>query len=61
VAPIIDGVRNALYSEVDSLEDGERRLRRAIETGEAFRITQECSICGGVIYCQGSVAITCFF
>jgi hypothetical protein len=61
VKPIVNGVRNALYSEVNSLEDGERRVRRAIEMGAAFIITQECSICGGVIHCQGSAAIACFF
>lgn len=35
--PMVDGIRDAVYAEVETLEDGERAVRMAIEKGETVR------------------------
>jgi hypothetical protein len=37
VEPMVVGIRYAVYAEVESLEDGERAVRMAIEKGEIVR------------------------
>jgi len=32
--PMVDGICDAVYAEVETLEDGERAVRMAIEKGE---------------------------
>jgi hypothetical protein len=34
---MVEGIENAVYVEVDSIEDGERAVRRAIERGEIVK------------------------
>ena len=38
VSPKVQGVRRAIFSKVDTLEDGEDRIRKAIERGEAKQV-----------------------
>ncbi|KAG1876721.1 hypothetical protein DFJ58DRAFT_721185 [Suillus subalutaceus] len=37
LAPMIEGIRHAVYAEADSIEEGERAVRSAIERGDIVR------------------------